>query len=173
MSSKKKRKRSGSRVSKEARTCFVIAAIALVVGIGCIVYGNIFYNNIISLDDVTTGATVDIVSVERVDRNLSPSDKELERKKGRSDREIRYEYLVGYSIVIDGKEYTYTDTVPYRDDGKFKPVEGDTEVINYAIVDGELVVNPETREANQFNICGWFLTIVGIVALGVGLFIRK
>ena len=170
MSKKKKKK---MHISKEAKTCFIGAAIVLVVGIGCIVYGNIFYSNVVSLDDVTTGATADIVSVEKVDRNVSQSDVEREREKGYSENEIRYEYLVGYSITVDGKEYTYTKTKPYRDSGSIKPVVGDTEVINYAMVDGELVVNPETREANQFNICGWFLTVAGIVILGIGLFIRK
>lgn len=170
MGRKKKKKK---RMSRESRTCFIIAAIAVIVGIASIIYGNYFFDNGLSLDNVTTGATSTIVSVDRVDRNLSPSDKKLEQEKGLSDDEIRYEYQVGYSITIDGREYTYSDTKPYRDDGKNKPVVGDTDVINYAIKDGELIVNPETKEVNQFNICGWGLVIFGVVILGIGIYIRK
>lgn len=168
--SKKKKSR---QISGEARTCFTGAAIALVIGLCCILYGNLFYNNVTSLDDVTTGATATVTSVEKVDRNLSPSEKKTEEGKGRSAEEIMYEYLVSYSVNDEGKEYTYSETRPYYDGGKNEPKVGDTDTINYAIVDGQIVVHPETKGANQFNITGWILVVLGAIAFGLGMFLKK
>lgn len=167
--SKKKKK----HISKESKTCFIAGVIALVLGIGCIIYGNIYYNAVVPLEDVKTGVTTTVVAVEKVERNLSPSEKKIERDKGRSDDEVLYEYLVEYSATIDGKDYTYSENRPYYDNGKKEPKVGDTDVNNFAIVNGNLVVHPETKEANQFNICGWIIAIFGVIAFGVGLFIRK
>ena len=170
MSKKKKNK----RISSEAKTCFYAALALFVVGIACIIYGKMFYHpaDMVTLDDIVTGQTATIVSVEKVERNLSTSDKELERKNGFTDDEIRWEYKVVYSVDADGEEYTYDDTVRYRE-GKPAPREGDTEVINYAIKDGKFIVHPETQETNHSVIFGWILAILSIPAAGLGLYLRK
>ena len=169
------RKKKNKRISSEARTCFYIALAFFVVGIACIIYGKMFYHpdDMVTLDDIVTGQTATIVSVEKVERNLSAKDKELERKNGFTDDEIRWEYKVVYSVDVNGEEYTYDDTVRYREGGSRAPHEGDTDVINYAIKDGKFIPHPETQETNHSVIFGWILAILSIPAAGLGLFLRK
>ena len=170
--SKKKKHR---QISSEARTCFIFAAVFLICGIGCVIYGKTAYvsEKMVSPDDIVTGQTATVISVEKQSRNLSPSDKELEKKKGYSEDEIRWEYHVVYSVDVDGEQYTYDAVRRYRDDGTGKPHEGDTEVINYAIKDGRFIVHPETQGTNGTVIGGYILVILSVIALGIGLFLRK
>ena len=169
----KKKKKNG--ISSEAKTCFYFAAGFLVVGIICIIYGKKFYHtdDMVTLDDIVTGQTATIVSVDKVERNLSNSDKERERKNGYTDDEIRWEYDVVYSVEADGREYTYEDTVRYHEDNTHNPRVGDTDVINYAIKDGKFIPHPETQDTNGSVLIGWILAILSIPAAGIGLFLRK
>ncbi|MCR4908864.1 MAG: hypothetical protein K5985_08530 [Lachnospiraceae bacterium] len=170
--SKRKGKR---RISSEAKTCFTFAIVFLIAGISCIIYGRFFYHssNMVNPDEIKSGQTATVISAQKRERNLSYNDKEREKKKGYSDDEIRWEYQVVYSVDADGKEYTYEDVLPYRDDGKFTPHEGDTEIISYAVVNGEFIPNPETRSINGTIITGGVLIILAVIATGIGLFIRK
>ena len=168
MSKKKKQ----LKISSEAKTAFTFAIVAVAIGIICIIYGNFFYSNVVADKDVVTGVKATVTNVEKVSRGLSQSEKKQEEDKGKSKDEIEYEYSVTYTVEDGGKTYTYTDSKPYRDGGS-KPAIGDTTTISYAIVNGEFTPHPETRGANQFNICGWFLVIFGGVAALVGYFIRK
>lgn len=163
------------QIKSTAKTCFAFAAAFLVIGIACIIFGKKFYHSedMVSLDEITTGQTATIVSVEKRDRNLSPSDKEREKKNGLSDDEIRWEYLVTYSVDVDGTEYTYDDVFKYHDDGKNTPKVGDTDVINYAFKDGRFIPHPETQGTNSVVVSGWFLAILGILSCGVGFFLMK
>lgn len=169
--SKKKKK----TITSESKTCFYFAIGFLVVGILCIIYGKTLYHtdDMVSLDDVVTGKTATVVSVEKRDRNISRADIESERKKGYTEDEIRWEYYVVYSVEDDGQEYKYGDTVRYREDGTHMPEVGDTDVINYAIKDGKFIPHPETQGTNGAVIGGWFLVILSALAAGAGAFLRK
>ncbi|SCY72155.1 hypothetical protein SAMN02910292_02638 [Lachnospiraceae bacterium XBB2008] len=171
MSKKKKKK----QISSESKTCFYFAIGFLVVGILCIIFGKTLYHtdDMVSLDDVITGKTATITSVEKRERTLSREDEELERKKGYTEDEIRWEYYVVYTVKDGGNEYTYSDTARFRSDGTHIPKVGDTEVINYAIKDGKFIPHPETQGTNGAVIGGWFLVILSVLAAGVGLFLRK
>lgn len=171
MSKKKKKK----NITTESKTCFYFAIGFFVVGILCIIYGKTLYNtdDMVSLDDVVTGKTATVTSVEKRDRSLSREDEEYERKQGYTEDEIRWEYYVNYSVNDNGREYTYSDTARYREDGTHIPKVGDTEVINYAIKDGKFIPHPETRGINGAVIGGWFLVILSFLATGVGLFLRR
>ena len=169
--SKKKKK----NITKESKTCFYFAIGFLVVGILCIVYGKTLYHTdeMVSLDDVVTGKTATITSVEKRERTLSRDDEEFERKKGYTEDEIRWEYYVTYSVKDNGREYTYSETERYREDGSHMPLVGDTDVINYAIKDGKFIPHPETQGTNGPVVAGWFLVILSVPAAGVGLYLRK
>ncbi len=147
--------------------------IFLVAGLGSLIYGKTFYKSdkMVSLDDVRTGVTATITDVERRERNLSATDKEREKKNGRTEDEIRWEYAITYTVSDNGRDYTYED-VKNHVEGKTPPKVGDTDVINYAIVDGEFIVHPETSGTNSAIICGFILMGLAVVAFGVGMFIR-
>ena len=98
---------------------------------------------------------------------------EQEKKQGYTDDEIRWEYYVKYSVHDNGREYTYSDTQRYREDGTHIPKVGDTDVINYAIKDGKFIPHPETQGINGAVIGGWFLVVLSVAAAGIGLFLRK
>ena len=170
--SKKKKKRT---LTSESKTCFCFAVGFLVVGILCIIFGKTLYHTdaMVSLDDVVTGKTATIVSVEKRNRTISREDEEYERKKGYTEDEIRWEYSVKYSVEDNGQEYTFYDTARYREDGTHVPKVGDTNVINYAIKDGKFIPHPETQGTNGAVIGGWFLVALSIPAAGIGLFLRK
>ena len=169
--SKKKQK----KISSEARTCFVFAALFIIVGIAAIIYGKNFYHStdMVALEDIKTGKTATIVSVEKRERELTVSEQKEEQKKGYSPEEIRLEYKVVYSVDVDGKEYTFEEAKRFRDDGSYTPHVGDTEVINYAIIDGEFIPNPTTQETNGTVICGYILLILSVISAGLGVFLRK
>ncbi len=170
MSRKKKR-----QVSSEVKTCFSFAAGFLIAGILCILYGKMFYHtdDMVSPDDIVTGKTATVTSVEKRERNLSQDDIEHERKNGFTEDEIRWEYYVTYSVEDNGREYTYSDTARYREDGSHTPHVGDTDVINYAIKDGKFIPHPETQSTNGAVIGGWILIVLSLLAGGVGLFLKK
>ena len=170
--SKKKKKRN---ITSESKTCFYFAIGFLLVGIICIIYGKKFYHtdDMVSLDDVVTGKTATITDVEKRERTISRQDEELEKKNGFTEDEIRWEYLVTYTVKDNGREYTYYDTVRYREDESRAPKVGDTDVINYAIKDGKFIPHPETQGVNGAVIGGWFLLILALPAAGVGLYLRK
>ena len=170
--SKKKKK---CNLSSEAVTCFRFAVGFAVVGIILVIFGKTFYHSdkMVDEDEIVSGQTATIISVDKVNRNLSPSDKKLEEDKGYSGDELLYEYSVTYQITDNGTDYTYDDTVRYHNNGSHTPAVGDTEVVSYAIKNGELIVHPETADVNQFVVCGWGLIILGILATAVGFFIRK
>ena len=171
MSKKKKKK----NISSESKTCFYFAIGFFVVGVLCIIFGKTLYHtdDMVSPDDVITGKTATITSVNKVGRSLSRQEEENERKKGYTDDEIRWEYSVTYTVEDNGQEYTYSDTVRYREDGTHTPEVGDTDVINYAIKDGKFIPHPETQDTNGAVIGGWFLVILSVLASAVGLFLRK
>ena len=170
-----RRKKKKNRISSESKTCFMFALGFAVVGILSIIYGKTLYHtdDMVSLDDIVTGQTATITSVEKVERNLSNADAENERKNGYSDDEIRWEYRVEYTVTDNGKEYTYSDTVRYREDGTRTPEVGDTDVINYAIKDGKIIPHPETQGTNGPVIAGWILVILAVISGGLGLFLKK
>ena len=168
--SKKKKK----NISSESKTCFYFAVGFLVVGILCLIYGKKFYHtdDMVSLDDIVTGKTATITSVEKRERTISRADEERERKQGFTDDEIRWEYNVEYTVEDNGREYTYYDTAKYREGGK-NPQVGDTDVINYAIKDGKFIPHPETQGTNGPVICGWILMFLALPSAGIGFFLRK
>ncbi len=169
---KKKKKKN---ISSESKTCFYFAAGFLIAGILCIIYGKTLYHadTIVSLDDVITGKTATVTSVEKTERTLSRQEEENERKNGYTEDEIRWEYTVEYTVEDNGREYTYYDTKRYHEDGSHEPRVGDTDVINYAIKDGKFIPHPETRGINGAVIGGWFLVILSAAAFGVGMFLRR
>ena len=171
MSKKKKKK----IITSESKTCFRFAIGFLIVGIICIIYGKTIYHtdDMVTLDDIVTGKTATVTSVEKRERTLSRKDEENERKQGYTEDEIRWEYYVEYSVEDNGRKYTYSDTARYHEDGTHAPQVGDTEVINYAIKDGRFIPHPETQGTNGAVIAGWFLVILSVAAAGVGLFLRK
>ena len=167
---KKKRSKKGS---SESRTALIGAVIFLVAGLGCLIYGKTFYKSdkMVSPDDVRTGVTATVTDVEKRERNLSVSDRKREEKNGRTENEIRWEYVVTYTVSDNGRDYTYEEVKNYVE-GKAHPKVGDTDVINYAVVDGEFIVHPETSGTNSAVICGFILMGLAVVAFGVGMFIR-
>ncbi len=169
------KKKKNGKLSSEAVTCFRFAVGFAVVGVLLIIFGKTLYHsdNMVNENEIITGQTATIISVDKVNRNLSPSDKKLEEDKGYSGDELLYEYSVTYQVTDNGTDYTYDDTVRYHNNGSHTPRVGDTEVISYAIKNGELIVHPETTDVNQFVVSGWFLIILGILATAVGFFIRK
>lgn len=169
----RKKKRGG--ISSEAKTCFYLAIGFLVVGIACIIYGKLFYHSedMVTIDDIVTGQTATIVSVDKVERNLSSNEKKRLRDNGYTDDEIRWGFDVVYSVEANGREYTYEDTVAYHEDDWRNPHVGDTDVINYAVKDGKFIPHPETQGTNGSVIIGWILAILSIPAAGIGLFLRK
>ena len=62
------------------KTAFTGALICLVCGIAAVLYGTFGYSNVVDLGDVVTGATAEIISVEKVERNLSINDKKREEE---------------------------------------------------------------------------------------------
>ncbi len=170
MSRKKKK-----NMRSEVKTCFGFAIGFLVAGILCIIYGKTLYHtdDMVSLDDVVTGKTATVTSVEKRERTISRDDEEHERKQGYTADEIRWEYLVEYTVEDNGREYTYFDTARYHEDGSHTPKVGDTDVINYAIKDGKIIPHPETQGINGAVIGGWILVILSALAAGVGHFLRK
>ncbi len=77
--SKKKKK----NITSTSKNCFYFAIGFIVVGILCIIYGKVFYHtdDMVSIDDVVTGKTATVTSVEKRDRTLSRDDEEFERKR--------------------------------------------------------------------------------------------
>ena len=169
---KKKKKKN---ISSESKTCFYFAIGFLIAGIICIIYGKTSYHadSVVPQEDVVTGKTATVTSVEKRERTLSRDDEEYERKKGYTDDEIRWEYEVEYTVEDNGREYTYYETKRYYEDGSHEPKVGDTDVINYAIKDGEFIAHPETRGTNGAVIGGWILVILSAAAAGIGMFLRK
>lgn len=170
MSKKKKR----GQMSSTFKTTLIAAAVFMVAAVGCIAYGLTAYHSdkVVSSDDIVTGVTSTITGVEKRERNLSVSEKEREKKNGMTDDEIRWEYYVTYTVEDGGNTYTYYDIKPYREK-KSAPKVGDTDVINYAIIDGEFVPHPETSSINTATVSGVILAVLSLISLGVGLFIRK
>ena len=168
------KKKKHGQMSSTTKTTLVGGIIFLVVGIGCIVYGLTGYRSdkMVSSDDIVTGVTSTVTDVEKRDRNLSVTDKEREKKNGLTDDEIRWEYFVTYTVEDGGNTYTYNDVRPYRG-SSHEPKVGDTDVINYAIIDGEFVPHPETRSTNPTVATGVILVILSVIAFGVGRFLRK
>ncbi len=168
------KKKGNKGISSEARTCFTFAAASAVIGIILIIIGKNWYHtkNMVSEDEIQMGEAV-VVSVDKVSRNLSPSDKKIEEDKGYTGDELRYEYSVTYQVTADGTDYTYSDTRRYYNNGSHEPKIGDTDAVTYAVKDGEFIVHPETQGTNQFTGGGWFLIILAVLASGVGFFIRK
>ncbi|MCR4690570.1 MAG: hypothetical protein K5739_04435 [Lachnospiraceae bacterium] len=164
--SKKKKK---NQISSEVKNCFIITAVGLVVGLCLLLYGKLFFSGGVSQDAIQTGSA-SVVAVEKVERNLSVKDQQAERDKGRTEDEIRYEYRVDYSLVAEDKEFTFTEESPLWN---AEPKVGDTEPLTYAIVDGELMLHPETQSTNRYTICGVFLMLFGLAFGGIGLFLKK
>ena len=158
-----RKKKKHGQMSSTFKTCLIGAAIFFVAGIGCVIYGAAFYH---------TGVTATVTDVVKQERNLSVKDREREEKNGRSEDEIRYEYLVSYAVEDNGNTYTYERIEPYSEKHT-PPKPGDTDVINYAIVDGEFIVSPETQAVNGSVITGAVLIFLSLLALGIGFFIRK
>ena len=169
-----RKKRKPGQMSSTFKTCLIGAALFFVAGIGCVIYGAAFYHTdkMVTSDEIVTGVTATVTDVVKQDRNLSVKDREREEKNGRSEDEIHYEYLVSYAVEDNGNTYSYERIEPYSE--KHTPPKiGDTDVINYAIVDGEFIVSPETQAVNGSVITGAVLIFLSLLALGIGFFIRK
>ena len=151
---KKRKKVKWKNRPSTFKTCVIGMAILIVAGIGVLIYGSVFG---MSSDDVKT-ADAEIVSLELVDRDLSDSQIEQLEEKGTDENSIYYEYEVGYRFTVDGKEYSHTGKKLY-DQGKELKI-GDKESIRYAVVDGDVRVNPET---------GTYYGVIGIILIGIGL----
>ena len=162
------------KISSESKTCFIFTAVFIGCGLLLYLFGKFLYHpaGMVPLDDIKTGQTATVISVDKVSRNLSQSDRKIEKDKGATEDELDYEYDVEYSITDDGTEYTFVEKEKYRSDST-GPEVGDTSVVNYAIVDGELIVHPETQENNQFTFCGGALMVLGVLAFGIGMFLKK
>ncbi len=167
-------KKGNKSISSESKTCFAFMAGFLVIGILLYLFGKFLYHpaGMVSLDDIKTGQTATVISVDKVSRSLSQSERKIEKDKGATEDELDYEFDVKYSITDNGTEYTYVEKKKYKSDG-IDPKVGDTDVVSYAIVDGEIIVHPETQGNNQFTFCGGLLVFLGIIAFGLGMFLRK
>ena len=174
--SKKKKNR---KLSSEVKTCFIAAVVLLVSGIGCIIYGKLFYSSdkMVKESDILTGQVATIISVEEqeVDLNyvgFSDDDDEDEEEyveTGDEESDTATVFHVVYSVTVNGTEYTYEDDLSE----KRNPQVGDTDIINCAIVNGKLIAHPETQSTNSTVIIGWAIAILGVIAGGAGLFLKK
>ena len=155
-----------------------MAAVGFAAAVLCILYGLFFYRDqdVVPLEEIRTGATSTIISVEKQERNLSYTDKKREEDKGYTKDEIRWEYLVTYSVTDeeDGKEYIWQDVRRYHSDGSHTPRVGETDVLNYAIVDGKIMPHAHSQGMlNSVSICGGILFVLSFLPLGAGLYLRK
>ena len=165
-----RKKKKHGQMSSTFKTTLIGAIVFMVAGIGCIIYGLTAYHSdrMVPSDEIVTGVTSTVTNVEKRERNLSVTEKEREKKNGMTDDEIRWEYYV----EDGGNTYTYEDVRPYRGNGS-APKTGDTDVINYAVVNGEFIAHPETRSTNTTVAGGVILVILSVITFGIGRFIRK
>ena len=161
---KKGRKVKWKNLPSTFRTAVIGALIFLAAGIGLIIYGRICG---IGSDDIHT-VQATIVSLEKVDRPLSEAQQEKLLEDGASEESVLYEYEVGYSCEIDGKEYRHTAR-KHLDKGKSLS-EGDTESLKYAVVNGKTVFDPETR--SSYGVFGAAFIVAGLLA-GIAAYVLR
>ena len=152
----KKKKISWKNLPSTVRTSLIGMAGFLVVGIGLLLYGLFFCT--VSTDSIRT-VRAEIISIDRVDRNLPKDQEDSLREKGFSEDEIRYELKVGYEYRIEDKSYTYETRRSYRYVDKMSV--GDAEDLRYAMVKGEPVINPDTD--TRFVVFGVIFAIIGLL----------
>ena len=162
--SKKKKKFRWKSLPSTCRTCIIAMIVLLVAGIGVIVYGNITG---ISASDVRK-VEAEIVSIDLVDRDLSNSQAQNLLENGADENSVLYEYEIGYRYIIDGREYRHVGRKHY-DKGSGLKV-GDKETLRYAVVGGEIVIDPQTE--TSYGVLGVILVIAGVLA-GAAAFILR
>ena len=161
---KKGKKFRWKSLPSACRTCIIGMIISVIVGIGLIIYGNVVG---VSTSDIKT-VQAEIVSIEQVDRNLSDSQMESLLENGTDENSVLYEFKIGYRYIIDGKDYQYVGRKHFDKGSKLSI--GDMETLNYALVDGKIVIDPETESA--YGAFGIAFIIAGLLA-GIAAYILR
>jgi hypothetical protein len=162
----KKKKFRWKSLSSTVRTCIIFALVFMVVGLGLFIYGALFYKGNVKSGDLKQ-APAKLTSITERKRNLSEKEKEDERKKGIKEANIENILDVEYTYTVDGKEHVYKTTHPYDSLDSIKV--GDSGYLTYAVVDGEIVINPESDM--KYVICGVIVLALGMVAALIGFYI--
>lgn len=162
----KKKKFRWKSLPSTVRTCITFALVFMVVGLGLFIYGALFYKGNVKSGDLKQ-APAEITSITERKRNLSEKEKEAERKKGIKEANIEYILDVEYTYTVDGKEHVYKTTHPYDSLDSIKV--GDSGYLTYAVIDGEIVINPESDMT--YVICGVIVLALGMVAALIGFYI--
>ncbi|MBR4343179.1 MAG: DUF3592 domain-containing protein [Lachnospiraceae bacterium] len=160
-----KKKTKWKNLPSTFRTCIIGMILFLVIGCGLFLYGLLFNN--ISPDDIEM-VQAEIISADKVSRNLSRSQEEVLRTKGVAEDSIKYEIKVEYRYLVDGKEYRYTGLEPYERADKLQV--GGSEILRYAKVNGEPVINPESD--SRYKVFGIIFVILGLLA-GLAAFVLR
>lgn len=159
---KKHKKSKWKNLPSAFRTAVIGTILLLTVGIGLFLYGLIWRN--VGSDDIHE-ADAEIISIDKVSRNLSQSQAEDMRKKGVDEDSIRYEIDVGYRYAINGKEGVYNKRENYK---KINSLHiGDMVKLEYAVINGKIVFNPDTDTVFIFFGIAFIIVglLVGIVAI--------
>jgi hypothetical protein len=161
----KKKKIKWKNLPSTFRTAIIGMAIFLVIGLGLLIYGLVFGK--VSSDDIHT-VQAEIVSIDKVSRNLSTSQEEDLRKNGISEDSIKYELKIVYKYNLDGTEYQYTGREQYDKADRLKP--GDKTDLKYAMVNGKPEINPDSN--STFVVFGVIIMILGVLSGLVAFIIR-
>lgn len=163
--SKKGKKIKWKNLPSTFRTCIIGMIIFLVIGLGLVIYGFAFAS--VSSDDIKT-VQAEIISVDKVSRNLSSSQEENLRKEGIAEDIIKYELKVGYRYSVDGKEYEYTGRERY--DKADKIYVGGTGTLKYAMKNGSPVINPDSDSI--YKVFGFIILGLGVLS-GLAAFVLR
>ena len=155
-----KKKNKWKSLPSACRTSIIGMIILTVVGIGLIIYGIVFGTG---SDDLNT-VEGEIVSIEKVERDLSASQQEK-----LSDEDSLYEFEVAYRYTIDGSEYDYYTERVHYDKGKLLK-NGDKKVLKYTVKNGKTVINPETK--TSYGVLGIVFIVAGLLA-GAAAFVLR
>ena len=148
------------------RTCIIGMAICLVVGIGLTAFGALF--SPVKRADLKT-VTATITAIDKVRQGTSDGEtmEELREDAG-SEAELKYEFKVTYGFTAEGKEQTVSIRKPYADGEELNV--GDTEEFKYAVVNGKILVNPDT--GSTYMICGVLFILAGAAAAVAAFILR-
>lgn len=137
---------------------YSIAMVAfLVVGAWLLIFGikwNIFRESEIS----TT--VFEVVSVERVSRNLSAEQQDQLREQGLEVSAPKVSYIITYRYMIDGEEHLLEKEVTREELGSVSA--GDKEEHRYVLRGGEVVIDPKTNLI--YTIGGSIFIIIAIIS---------
>jgi hypothetical protein len=153
----KGKKNKWKRLPGEFRTCITAMAVLLVTGIGLFLYGQVWCR--VSDKDIRS-TQGEVISVEKVRRNLKPEEIEDLREEGYDEDYIKNEFAVKYRYAVNGEEYQLEKRMLLDEEGI--PEVGDKEKFSYIIRNGKVVVDPDTDFTYTF--VGVILIILGAVA---------